>query len=213
MEYFPICKEASKHALPDSMLVPITAKSTEDIELYIGKITDSIIGKDGIVNAMKIKPYVTSADYNDSVPLWNEKDSTYYEQQLFPKEQIWVHVDYTNYRSAYLKLSSFEIPPEYVLDHIKNREAIRLRNYSHPFLRLCPISKIANTNSGGKYGMEGMEKKHLKSVDVNSDRFKNLLKQGVEYADPMDMTKMLNIPTGTLSLHGAAKMLLLFYND
>jgi len=41
-----------------------------------------------------------------------------------------------------------EIPANFVLDHIQNREAIRLREYSHPYLRLCPISSQVNTSGG-----------------------------------------------------------------
>ncbi|MBA5249811.1 MAG: hypothetical protein FE834_09860 [Gammaproteobacteria bacterium] len=213
MEYLQICEEAPKHNLPNSMLVPIAAKSIEDIKSYVGEITNSIVGRNGRVNAMKIKPYVTQANYNDNVPLWDEENHKYYAKQLFPEEQIWVHVDYTNYRNAYLKLSSLKIPETYILDHVTNRKAIKLKNYSHPFLRLCPISSKANSNSGGVYGMEGLEKKHLKSIDTNSEKFQNIVKHGIEYADPMDMTKMLNISTGTVFLSGVAKMLLLFYNE
>ena len=35
----------------------------------------------------------------------------------------------------------------------------------------------------------------------------------VIYADPIDLTKMLNIPTGTKELPGVAKILKLFYTD
>jgi len=51
-----------------------------------------------------------------------------------------------------------DIPEGYFLDHIQNRQAMRARGYSHPYLPLCPISRLANTNSGHSNGGEGLER-------------------------------------------------------
>ena len=109
------------------------------------------------------------------------------------------------------------IPEGYFLDHIQNREAIRLREYSHPYLRLCPISRQVNTSGGTNTGGEGMEKDFLRSLKEQPDSvreaFLEKLDYGVVYADPMDLTKMLDISPGTQVLGVVGTMLKLFYAE
>ena len=126
-----------------------------------------------------------------------------------------MHVDFNGYRKAYERLGMPTIPRDHVLDHIQNREAIRLRDYSHPYIRLCPVSRAVNTSAGHDSGGEGMEKEHLRSLDAQPDSVQaaveGVTKCDVIYADPMDLTKMLNIQTGTFILNGVRDMLHLFY--
>jgi hypothetical protein len=111
--------------------------------------------------------------------------------------------------SAYQRFGAPPIPAGYFLDHVQNREAIRLRERSHPYLRLCPVSRRVNTSGGGIHGGEGMEKDYLRSLPSGSAaRFH---RSRIIYADPMDLTKMIDIPPGTKVLGGVRETQALFY--
>ena len=208
---------AQKFGLPESLLIPIAARSVEEIELYVGNIDRKIVGRSGRVNAMAVVPHHWPPLKEASTPLWSYEKSEEYERRLHPRQQIWVHIDYTNYRKAYVRLNMQAIPKGYFLDHIQNREAIRLREYSHPYLRLCPVSRQVNTSGGTIKGGEGMEKDFLRSLKGQSDSvqeaFREKLNYGIVYADPMDLTKMLDITPGTQVLAGVGAMLKMFYAE
>ena len=102
-----------------------------------------------------------------------------------------------------------------LLDHIQNREAVRLRGNSHLYLRLCPVSRLVNTSGGGNTGGEGMEKDFLRTLeDVHPNTREAALRAiraPMVLADPMDLTKMLDVPPGPQVLPGVASMLKMFY--
>ena len=149
------------------------------------------------------------------ISIWNHPDAHEFELRLHPSKQIWVYVDYSGYRKAYIKLGMPEIPRNYVLDHIQNREAIRLLDYSHPYLRLCQVSHQVNTSGGTSAGSEGMAKEHIRTLDSQSESIQEAVREAfrcdIIYADPIDLTKMLNIPPGTKVLDGVRNTLKLFY--
>ena len=97
------------------------------------------------------------------------------------------------------------------LDHIQNREAVRIGNYSHPYIRLCPVSRLVNTNGGGNTGGEGMEKESLRGLSQADPSAREAalraLRALVVLADPIDLTKMLDVAPGTQVLLGVASML------
>ena len=97
------------------------------------------------------------------------------------------------------------IPQNYFLDHVQNRKAIGLRDNSHPYLRLCPVDRRVNTSGGHSAGGEGMEKEFLER------RGPLQAQHTIIYADPMDLTKMLNIPPGTQVLEGVRETQRMFY--
>lgn len=208
---------AQQFGLPKSMLVPIAARSVEDIELYVGTIEEQMLGRTGRVNALAVSPHNWPVEKEPNTPLWRHEESAKFERRLHPQRQIWVHVDYSAYRRAYSRLRGEPIPEWYFLDHIQNREAIRLRGYSHPYLRLCPVSRHVNTSGGTNTGGEGMEKDFLRSFQDKPESewkvFLAKLDHAVVYADPMDLTKMLDISPGTLVLGGVGQMLKQFYAE
>jgi len=61
-----------------------------------------------------------------------------------------------------------------------------------------------------------MEKNFLRSMKEKSEpeqaEFLQKLNYGIVYADPMDLTKMLDVPPGTQVLNGVRDMLGLFYS-
>jgi len=161
---FPIDDHAQKFGLPTSLLVPIAARSVEDVELYVGVIEEQLVGRTGRFNALSVRPHNWPIEKEATTPLWRHEGSASFEQRLHPDQQVWVHVDYSAYRKAYARLCTDPIPSGYFLDHVQNREAIRLRECSHPYLRLCPVSRQVNTSGGTNTGGEGMEKEFLRSL-------------------------------------------------
>lgn len=203
----------STHGLTPDLAVPIAAVSVEAIESYVGKIVDSVPDSQRSAHAV-----VVEADRparNDQLPLWSEEQADWYYDRLHPERQLWVHVDYTGYRQAWKRFGFGTLDSETFLDHIQNREAVRLGGYSHPFLRLCPVSRETNTSGGLDNGAEGMEKQHLQGLDQQPEviqaSVRKALKKPIVLADPVDLTKMLDIPPGLTELQGVASIIKKFY--
>ena len=102
-----------------------------------------------------------------------------------------------------------------VLDHVKNRAAVRLSGYRHPFVRLCPVSQETNTSGGLDIGAEGMEKDFLRKLGQQSAEIRQQVERHLAapmiLADPGDLTKMLDIPPGLEVLQAVGSMLSKFY--
>jgi len=194
--------------------VPIAASSVEAIERFVGSVAEKITARSGRVNALLIRPFERSREH-PNVGLWLHPKAVEHRARLHPSQQVWVHVDYAGYRSAWRQFSMPNVTREEFLDHIQNREAVRLRAYSHPYLRLCPVSRVVNTSGGSDYGGEGMEKNFLRSLPTYSpgvvEALQLALSHPIQYADPMDLTKMLNVSPGTMTLPGVRDLQALFY--
>jgi hypothetical protein len=127
-----------------------------------------------------------------------------------------------------------------VLDHVQNREATRLRGEIrdlarragstlncrwHPYLRLCPVSGIVNSIAGMRKSGEDMEKEFLEGIredlilsvasrtapTVRATDFLAGTCHDVIYADPFDLTKMLNRKTGLFTMDGVRDLGAFFY--
>ena len=197
------------------MRIPIAVESLEIVEKYIGKVSHIIEGRKRPVNAFIVE--AIRPVRNAQVPLWNEPKAEEYYQLLHPERQMWVHVDYAGYRRAWHRLGFGELGSDIFLDHIKNRTATRLAGYTRPFLRICPVSRDTNTNSGTNSGAEGMERAALRKLKNNQqpehvkERMRKSLATPVVLADPVDITKILNIPPGLSVLGGVAEIIDKFY--
>ena len=205
--------DVQTHGLSPDLFVPIAAKDIEAIETYVGTITKRLCGRKRPINAIVVEAH--RPNRNTLVPLWDLAEADQYYRRLHPLRQLWVHVDYRGYRRAWKRLGFGELTSEVVLDHIRNRATVRLSGYRHPFLRLCPVSRQTNTNSGLDSGAEGLEKIELRKLDQQPDnirlRTEEALAAQVVLADPIDMTKMLDIPPGLTALQGVGSMLMKFY--
>ncbi|MDR1969585.1 MAG: hypothetical protein LBQ32_13005 [Burkholderiaceae bacterium] len=196
---------APHFGLPCSLWIPIAAATVDDIRKYVGRVLRSITDSgSGRVNALLVETAAAPPE-EPGVPLWKSPQASQARQRLYPPRQVWVHVDYRGYRQAYGQFGMPAIPAGYFLDHIQNRRAIRQRSYSHPYLRLCPVSRTVNTSGGHAAGGEGMERAFL------ATHAKTLPQHRMIYADPMDLTKMLDIPPGTQVLDGVRDTQGLFY--
>lgn len=203
--------------LPDCLLVPIAAATVGDIERHVGQVVSKACGRTGRVNAVCVAPREFPVKKTPGVKIWLHERAAEFDARLHPARQVWVHVDYSGYRRAYIRFGMPEIPAGHFLDHIQNREAVRLRGYSHPYLRLCPVSRQVNTSGGAVTGGEGMEKQFLRSLPEQPEeiraRLREALKCRIVYADPMDLTKMLDVAPGVEALAGVGNMMKLFYPE
>lgn len=139
----------------------------------------------GVPNrALIVEPYYIPK--RDALPIWHLPESSI----LHHPRQVWVHVDYTGYRKAYVKALGILKGCGNVLDHVMNRRVARLKYFS--YLRIVPISREANSSSGGlseKWAVEYHSSP--KMCEVNRDS-----PARIQYADLADIVKMLNIKTG-----------------
>jgi hypothetical protein len=204
---------APTFGLPLSLRVPIAAKDLDSIEGFVGPIARTCGRVQGTVGAVLVN--TSERPLRDDAPLWGHPRVAEFERRLFPPLQAWVHVDYSGYRAAWTRLGMPQLPHGEFLDHVQNRRAIRLRNYSHPYVLLCPVSRQVNTSAGVRTGAEGMERAHLESANVGNKMAIAAIEQSkhyrVAYADPFNLTKMLNIVPGTQVLDGVRQALALFY--
>lgn len=203
---------ANTFGLPPCLRIPIAAADVAAIVEYVGAIVDQILARDGRVLAVLVEPHGTP-HLGQDVALWREPRAEFYRTQLHPKRQVWVHVDYPSYRKAYVRFGMPPLAPGYVLDHVQNRHAIRLRDYSHPYLRLCPVSGAVNTSGGVNSGGEGMEKGYIRSLSISDPNGvrAEFARRKIIYADPMDLTKMIDIAPGTQVLNGVRDTQHLFF--
>jgi len=201
------------YGLPPDLIVPIAAADLEAIETYVGTIQMRVRGRKRPTNAVVVVAH--RPNRNPQVPLWDQCETDQYYRRLHPPSQLWVHVDYTGYRRAWKRLGFGELTREVFLDHIRNRAAVRLSGYRHSFLRVCPVSRETNTSGGLDKGTEGMEKVELRKLKQQPPhirrRTERRLTAPVVLADPIDLTKMLDIPPGLTELQGVASMLMKYY--
>jgi len=81
-----------------------------------------------------------------------------------------------------------------------------------PLVRLCPVTRLVNTSGGHSAGGEGMEKDYVRNVKLTPEAQRLFRRSQIIYADPMDLTKMLNIPPGTQVLGGVGATQGRFYD-
>jgi len=170
---------ALRWGMPTDLHVPIAARNVEAIIKYIG-VTSKISP-----NAFLVNPY-SIPKLNSKLRIWKIKESEIFHN---PK-QVWVHVNYANYRKAYNKAFPEMDLTNLVIDHIMNRRVARLKGFD--YLMVIPISRAANSSSGNvteKYGFAFHSTDHMKQVNNHNLPF-------IQYCDKADIVKMLNINTG-----------------
>jgi hypothetical protein len=172
------------YALPVCCHIPIAARDEAVIEKYIGHIA-RVLTSASPNKALLVHPY-DGPPLNRRLPIWSLKESAI----LHHPQQVWVHVDYRGYRGAYAKAFPGEFLNDLVLDHILNRRMARAMRFD--YLRITPISRGANSSSGGlpeKWGIAYQSSPGMLQVNAGRQSF-------IQYADLGDIVKMLNLKTG-----------------
>jgi hypothetical protein len=170
--------------LPLCLHIPIAARDTNAIEMYVGKIIVQL-SKPSLNKALLVKIYEPEkADVR--LPIWSLSESTILNCQL----QVWVHVDYNTYRRAYIHAFPGINLDGIVLDHIMNRREARLKGFQ--YLRIVPISRKANSSHGSLSERWGVDyHSSLEMIEVNRKT-----QAHIQYADLADIVKMMNMEGG-----------------
>lgn len=174
----------TKFALPPCLHVPVAARDEDSIELYIGKIR-KVLSPGNPNNAVLVERYDPPPS-NRKLPIWQLESSTV----IHAPRQVWVHVDYTGYRRAYAEAFPERDLTGLVLDHVLNREVARLKGFQ--YLRIIPISRAANSSSGGM--SERWSREFHSTPRMRRKHEENPV--SIQYADLADIVKMLDIKTG-----------------
>lgn len=173
-----------KFALPPCVHIPVAAKTEKSIHKYIGNTSQILAGghpkKALLIDCFELPPK------NLKLPIWELENS----KLLRERKQVWVHVDYSGYRRAYQKAFPEKEVNGLVLDHVLNRQVARLKGFR--YLRIVPISRAANSSSGGLseiWAVEYHSSPRMKKINENSPA-------EIQYADLADIVKMLDIKNG-----------------
>lgn len=166
------------------LYIPVAARDTKAIEKYVGRIVESLSQRSPsrafLVEAHKPE------EPDERLAIWRHPGAAI----LHYARQVWVHVDYSAYRRAYLRAFPDADLTGVVLDHVMNRRVARLKGFA--YLRIVPISRAANSSHGSL--SEGW------AVDYHSSpRMVELNRTSqamVQYADLADLVKMLNMEGG-----------------
>jgi hypothetical protein len=164
------------------LYVPIAARHIAAIETYVGNIVSELSrdSKALLVEAHDPEPQ----DYRLSI--WSVPGA---EVLHYPK-QVWVQVDYTAYRGAYVRAYPVTDLSGLVLDHVMNRRLARLKGFS--YLRIVPISRNSNSSRGSL--SEGWGVDYHSTPEMMAKNRASLA--SVQYADLCDIVKMLNMEGG-----------------
>ncbi len=173
-----------KFALPPCLHIPIAATGENAIRKYIGEVMEILVP--GNPNkALLIHPHARAIK-NERLPIWHLSSAAI----LHHPKQVWVHVDFSGYRQAYMRGFPEEDLTNLVLDHALNRRVARLKGFR--YLRVVPISRGANSSSGGlseTWAVEYHSSQHMVKRNKENPTF-------IQYADLADIVKMLDIKTG-----------------
>lgn len=170
--------------LSPCLYAPIAARNTNAIEKHVGRIVR------GLSRHSPSKAYLIEAHEPEKpdqrLAIWRHPGAPI----LHYPHQVWVHVDYNNYRPAYGRAFPDMDLTDLVLDHVMNRRVARLKGFD--YLRLVPISRAANSSHGSLsegWGVEYHSSPRMRVLNKASQA-------AVQYADLADIVKMLNIEGG-----------------
>ena len=163
----PIDKHATRIPQSSGLLpclyIPVAARDINAIEGYVGTIVRDLSHRE-VKKAILIESHEPEKP-DLRLPIWSHPQATILHQPL----QVWVHVDYSSYRRAYIKAFPELDVTRCVLDHIMNRRVARLKGFH--YLRIVPISREANSSHGGLsegWGVEYHSSPRMKELNKAS---------------------------------------------
>jgi hypothetical protein len=170
--------------LQPCLYVPVSARDTTAIETYVGRIVESL-SRGSLTKALLVEAHEPE-EPDERLAIWQHPGAAV----LHYPRQVWVHVDYRNYRRAYVRAFPDVDLSGFVLDHVMNRRVARLKGFA--YLRIVPISREANSSHGGL--SEGWAVQyHTSPRMMEINRTSQAM---VQYADLADLVKMLNMEGG-----------------
>jgi hypothetical protein len=184
----PIDQHAVRNPKQSGLLpclyIPVAARGINAIERYVGNIIKEL-AKGSPSKALLVESYEPDKPDN-RLAIWGHPGAGI----LHYPRQVWVHVDYSAYRRAYIRAFPDIDLTGLVLDHVMNRRVARLKGFM--YLRIVPISREANSNHGGLSEGWGVEyHSSPRMIELNKAS-----QSVVQYADLSDIVKMLNMQGG-----------------
>ena len=166
------------------LYVPIAARDSNAIETYVGQIHNQLTLRE------KQKALLVEAHDPEKpdarLPIWQLPTAAV----LHHPRQVWVHVDYTGYRRAYIRAFPDVDIADFVIDHVMNRRVARLKGFQ--YLRVVPVARAVNSSHGGlseKWAVDYHSSPRMMEINRAS-------KASVQYADISDIVKMINMEGG-----------------
>ena len=173
--------QAPNHNLSNSLLTPIAAMNLDAISKHVGNFK-FIDGTNQQALIVDWQPY--DNDFNEK---FNE---FHFVERIHQPQQVWVTVDYKNYRKTYFELfTNIEKSNNLVVDHIFNRRLARIWDYK--YIRLIDVDRSINSSSGR--GQEAFGVDLMKDDDAYRAKVRD---RDISYADPFDLVKIVNLPVG-----------------
>ena len=166
------------------LYIPLAARDTNAIETYVGRIIETLALRSPS-KALLVEAHEPDKP-DDRLAIWAHPGAAI----LHYPHQVWVHVDYSAYRRAYIRAFPDTDLSGLVLDHVMNRRVARLKGFT--YLRIVPISREANSSHGSLSEGWGVEY-HSSPGMMELNRASQA---AVQYADLSDVVKMLNMKGG-----------------
>jgi hypothetical protein len=143
-----------------------------------------VLSKAGSEKALLVKPH-RCRNEECKLTVWKHENANVLNQP----EEVWVHVDYTSYRNAYLKVYP-DLDRNLVLDHVLNRREARIKEFM--YLRLVPVSRAVNSSHGGLSERWGVD--YHSSAKMKKRNDASIAE--IQYADLTGIVKMMDIQGG-----------------
>src|SRR5437588_12774740 len=125
----PIDKRAIRipqsSGLSPCLYVPVAARDTKASEKYLGRIVRGL-SRHSPSKAFLIEAH-EPAKPDQRLAIWHHPEALI----LHSPRQVWVHVDYNDYRRAYLRAFPDINLTDLVLDHVMNRRVARLKGFAY----------------------------------------------------------------------------------
>lgn len=174
----------TRYALPLCLHLAVAARDEDALARYVGTI-EAVLPSSGDQKAFLVRAY-DPPEADARLPIWEQPGAA----MLRSTRQVWVDVDHRAYRPAYATAFPEQALGGLVLDHVMNRRVARLKGFR--YLRIVPISRAANSSSGGlseKWAVAYHGNPHMVASNQKPGTF-------IQYADLADIVKMLNLKTG-----------------
>ncbi len=188
MNFRPIDLHAARMPWMSGLLpclyVPIAARDSSAIEIYVGKIHAQLSPRSQR-KALLVEAHKPEKP-DDRLSIWSLPTAAV----LHYPRQVWVHADYSGYRRAYIRAFPDADLTDFVIDHVMNRRVARLKGFK--YLRVVPVTRAVNSSHGG------LSERWAKEYH-SSPRMVKLNKASqavVQYADLSDIVKMINMEGG-----------------
>jgi len=172
-----------RYGIPPCLHVPVAAVDERAITRYVGEIVSTLSGA-GTRRAFLVRrsdPPAAELDY----PIWENPQSGILHQEL----QVWVHVGFTRYRSAYQRAFPLVDLSGSVISHTRNRRMAALMGFD--FVRLTATSRSANSSSAFSEGW-GVSL-HGDPAQKEANRQRGF---SIAYADLTELMLMLDMKLG-----------------